>query len=434
MPVQTGSRIGPYEIEGALGAGGMGEVYRARDTRLNRHVAIKSLPTAFAHDPERVARFKREAQLLAALNHPHIAGIHGLEESNGSQFLVLELVDGETLADRLAKGPIPLAETLTISREIVDALEAAHEKGIIHRDLKPANVALTADGKVKVLDFGLARYEAGETSTPDLTASPTLAYAGTQAGIILGTAAYMSPEQAKGKAVDKRTDVWAFGCLLFEMLSGKKAFEGEDVSDTLAAILRGEPEWSALPTDVPPAVRSLIKRCLEKDRRARIPDFSVVRFFMTENNAPVSPSALASPAATQPPVAPRRQLFSWTVAGLLAAALAAVVMVWAPWRHTPSQAPLRLTVDVGADTTILPAFTNIALSPDGTTLAFVGVESTSSTQLFVRRLGQLEGDDDRERRRGPDAVFLPRRTVARLFQWRKTEKGGRRRWRRRHLV
>src|SRR5580765_1272449 len=201
--VQAGSRVGPYEIESALGAGGMGEVYRARDTRLGRYVAIKSLPAAFAQDPERVARFKREAQLLAALNHPHIAGIHGLEEANGSQFLVLEFVDGETLADRLAKGPIPLVESLRITREI--------------------NVALTADGQVKVLDFGLARYEAGDSSSSiDLTASPTLAYAGTQAGIILGTAAYMSPEQAKGKAVDKRSDVWAFGCLLFEMLSGKK--------------------------------------------------------------------------------------------------------------------------------------------------------------------------------------------------------------------
>ena len=391
MAVQNGSRIGPYEIESALGAGGMGEVYRARDTRLNRRVAIKSLPTAFAQDPERVARFKREAQLLAALNHPHIAGIHGLEESNGSQFLVLEFVDGETLADRLAKGPIPLAEALAIAREIVDALEAAHEKGIIHRDLKPGNVALTADGKVKVLDFGLARYEAGDTSAPDLTASPTLAYAGTQAGIILGTAAYMSPEQAKGKAVDKRTDVWAFGCLLFEMLSGKKAFEGEDVSDTLAAILRGEPEWSALPADVPPAVTSLIKRCLQKDRRGRIPDFSVIRFFMTESSAAVIPSAQGATAAVRPPIVePRRQLFPWLVAGLLAMALAAALIVWAPWRHAAPQAPVRLTVDVGADTSILPAFANIALSPDGTTLAFVGLDSPTSTQLFVRRFGQLK--------------------------------------------
>src|SRR5262245_38164995 len=283
MPVQAGSRIGPYEIETALGAGGMGEVYRARDTRLNRRVAIKSLPAAFAQDAERVARFKREAQLLAALSHPHIAGIHGFEESNGSQFLVLEFVDGETLADRLAKGPIPVAEALRLAREVIDALEAAHEKGIIHRDLKPGNVALTADGQVKVLDFGLARYEVGEPgSAVDLTASPTLAYAGTQAGIILGTAAYMSPEQTKGKAVDKRSDVWAFGCLLFEMLTGKKAFEGEEVSDTLAAILRGEPEWSALPSDVPPAVRSLIKRCVERDRRQRIPDFSVMRFMLDE--------------------------------------------------------------------------------------------------------------------------------------------------------
>ena len=294
----------------------------------NRLVAIKSLPAAFAQDPERVARFKREAQLLAALNHPHIAGIHGLEEANGSQFLVLEFVDGETLADRLAKGPIPLAEALRIAREVVDALEAAHEKGIIHRDLKPANVALTAEGKVKVLDFGLARYEAGEVgSSVDVTASPTLAYAGTQAGIILGTAAYMSPEQAKGRPVDKRSDVWAFGCLLFEMLTGKKAFEGEDVSDTLAAILRGEPDWSALPADVPPALRTLIKRCLERDRRSRIPDLSVVRFLMADNaNADLlSASGLHVKSAVVEAPTRQRAWVPWLVAAVLALGLASVV-------------------------------------------------------------------------------------------------------------
>jgi serine/threonine protein kinase/Tol biopolymer transport system component len=392
MTVQNGSRIGPYEIETALGAGGMGEVYRARDTRLNRRVAIKSLPAAFALDPERVARFKREAQLLAALNHPHIAGIHGLEEANGSQFLVLEFVDGETLADRLVKGPIPLAEAIRIAREVIDALEAAHEKGIIHRDLKPGNVALTADGQVKVLDFGLARYEAGDSgSTPDLTASPTLAYAGTQAGIILGTAAYMSPEQAKGRAVDKRTDVWAFGCLLYEMLSGKKAFEGEDVSDTLAAILRGEPDWSALPSDVPPGIVTLIKRCLEKDRRTRIPDLSVVRFLMTDpSGSQLLSGAVVSTGA--PIVTPLRQrsVIPWIAAGVFAAASLALLVLWAPWKQPPLVQPVRVSVEIGAISSLVPALTAVAISPDGSTAAFIAAEGANATHIFLRRLDQLQ--------------------------------------------
>ena len=339
-----------------------------------------------------MARFKREAQLLAALNHPHIAGIHGLEEANGSQFLVLEFVDGETLADRLAKGPIPLAESLRIAREIIDALEAAHEKGIIHRDLKPGNVALTADGQVKVLDFGLARYEAGDSnSSIDLTASPTLAYAGTQAGIILGTAAYMSPEQAKGKAVDKRSDVWAFGCLLFEMLSGKKAFEGEDVSDTLAAILRGEPDWAALPPDVPPGLRTLIKRCLERDRRARIPDLSVVRFLMADNAAAgllSASGAQPAPAVVAPP--PPRSLVPWLVAGVFAAALAGVLVLWSPWRKVAPATPVRVSMEIGANTSLLTGITAVALSPDGAMLAFVGGDGSNPTHIFVRRLDQLQ--------------------------------------------
>jgi serine/threonine protein kinase/Tol biopolymer transport system component len=392
MTVQNGSRIGPYEIETALGAGGMGEVYRARDTRLNRRVAIKSLPAAFALDPERVARFKREAQLLAALNHPHIAGIHGLEEANGSQFLVLEFVDGETLADRLVKGPIPLAEAIKIAREVIDALEAAHEKGIIHRDLKPGNVALTADGQVKVLDFGLARYEAGDSgSTPDLTASPTLAYAGTQAGIILGTAAYMSPEQAKGRAVDKRTDVWAFGCLLYEMLSGKKAFEGEDVSDTLAAILRGEPDWSALPSDVPPGIVTLIKRCLEKDRRTRIPDLSVVRFLMTDpSGSQLLSGAVVSTGA--PIVTPLRQrsVIPWIAASVFAAASLALLVLWAPWKQPPLVQPVRVSVEIGAISSLVPALTAVAISPDGSTAAFIAAEGANATHIFLRRLDQLQ--------------------------------------------
>src|SRR5438445_424108 len=268
MPLTPGARLGAYEILQPIGAGGMGEVYRARDTRLGRDVAIKTLPDAFVNDPERTARFEREAQLLAALNHPHIAGIYGLEDAGGSRVLVLEFVDGESLAQRLASGRMPVDEALSVARQIIDALEAAHEKGIVHRDLKPANIMLTGDGRVKVLDFGLAKLDPGLGTAGEaghaggLTHSPTLTFAATQAGMILGTAAYMSPEQAKGRAADKRSDVWAFGCVLFEMLTGKRAFEGEDVSDTLAAILRGEPDWNSFPQDVPPHVRAIVRQCL----------------------------------------------------------------------------------------------------------------------------------------------------------------------------
>ena len=278
MPLETGARLGPHEILGLLGAGGMGEVYRARDTRLGRDVAIKTPPDALVADPERVARFEREAQLLAALNHPHIAGIYGLEDVGSSRVLVLEFVDGESLAQRLTSGRIPVDETLGIARQIIDALEAAHEKGIVHRDLKPANIMLTGDGRVKVLDFGLAKLEphgSGVSVAPGaLTHSPTLTFAATQAGVILGTAAYMSPEQAKGRAADKRSDVWAFGCVLFEMLTGKRAFDGEDVSDTLAAVLRGEPDWQAFPPDVPAHVRTIVRQCVVRDRKSRMPDIA----------------------------------------------------------------------------------------------------------------------------------------------------------------
>jgi Tol biopolymer transport system component len=393
MSIQAGTRLGQYEIESAIGRGGMGEVYRARDTRLGRRVAIKSLPPAFAQDPERISRFKREAQLLAAVNHAHIAGIHGLEEIEGALYLVLEFVDGETLADRIAKGRLPLDEALKLAREVIDALEAAHDKGIIHRDLKPANIALTADGQVKVLDFGLARYEAGEIgSGVDITHSPTLAYAGTQAGVILGTAAYMSPEQAKGRAVDKRSDVWAFGCVLFEMLTGTKAFEGEDVSDTLAAILRGEPDWAALPPDVPPAIRTLIKRCLDKDRRTRIPDLSVVRFLMgdaTSADTPVvSPVAHEAVPARQPRV---RAFIPWLLASALALGLAGVLAFLVPWGGTPAPAPVRVSAEIGADASLSAGLgPSIALAPDGEMLAFIASVGTEPAHLYVRRLAQLQ--------------------------------------------
>jgi len=255
MTLAAGSRLGPYEILSLLGAGGMGEVYRARDTRLAREVAIKILPEAFTADVERMARFHREAQVLASLNHSHIAAIYGVEESGGIRALVLELVEGETLAERLARGALEAEEALEIAREIADALEAAHEKGIIHRDLKPANIKLTPGGKVKVLDFGLAKALATDSSSPDASHSPTITAVATRDGIVIGTAAHMSPEQARGKPVDKRSDIWAFGVVLYEMLTGRQAFHGETVSDTLAAILTRDPDWSVLPAAAPGSAR-----------------------------------------------------------------------------------------------------------------------------------------------------------------------------------
>src|ERR1039457_5420189 len=261
MPLSAGAKLGSYEVVAPIGAGGMGEVYQAHDSNLRRDVAIKVLPEAFAHDPERLSRFRREAQLLAALNHSNIATIFGLEDSNGTSYLVMELVPGETLAQRIKRdGAVPVDESLTIAKQIAEALEAAHEKSIIHRDLKPANVKLTPEGKVKVLDFGLAKAFAGDTSTEDIGNSPTLSMAATMQGVILGTAAYVSPEQAKGKAVDKRTDNWAFGCVLYELLTGKPAFHGEDIEDILAEVVKAEPDWTRLPEATPPAIRTLLRR------------------------------------------------------------------------------------------------------------------------------------------------------------------------------
>ena len=248
MPLSAGTRLGSYEILSALGAGGMGEVYRARDTRLDRDVAIKILPEAFAADPERVARFRREAKVLAALNHPHIAAIYGLEDADGVKALVMELVEGENLAQRLARGTIPLDEALPIAKQIAEALEAAHKQGIIHRDLKPANIKVRTDGTVKVLDFGLAKtFDPTGSPSPSGTTSPAISIHATQAGVILGTAAYMAPEQARGRVVDKRADIWAFGCVLFDMLTGMRAFRGDDVTDTIVAVMSKEPDWLVLP-------------------------------------------------------------------------------------------------------------------------------------------------------------------------------------------
>src|SRR2546428_1315315 len=333
MALAAGTRVGPYDILSALGAGGMGEVYRARDTKLNRDIAIKVLPELVARDPERLARLEREAQLLAALNHPNIAQIHGLEESNGIRALVMELVEGPTLAERIADGAIPLDEALPIARQIADALEAAHEKGIIHRDLKPANIKVREDGTVKVLDFGLAKLTdaAGGSSVGPggLSQSPTITTPAmmTGVGVILGTAAYMAPEQAKGRAADTRSDVWAFGCVLYEMLTGNRAFEGEDVSDTLAAVLRGEPDWTALPPDVPPTIRMLIQRCLAKDRARRIADISIAQFLL---DAPTALTASA-PMAADAPQSLWRRLALFSAPALVASVITAAAL-WPPIR------------------------------------------------------------------------------------------------------
>src|ERR1700693_3176815 len=332
MPLPAGTKLGTYEVVAPIGAGGMGEVYQAHDTKLGRDVAIKVLPEAFAHDPEKLSRFQREAKLLASLNHPNIATIHGLEESNGTHYLVMELVPGDTLQQRVKRdGAVPIEEALAIAKQIAEALEAAHEKGIIHRDLKPANVKVTPEGKVKVLDFGLAKAFAGDAGKEDMGNSPTLSMAATMQGVILGTAAYMSPERAKGKAVDKRTDIWAFGCVLYELLTGKQAFHGEDITEILAAIVLKEPAFDALPANISPSIRVLLQRCLRKDRRQRTPDAAILRIEIED--------ALAAPATAEPAAAAigtgvlgRRALL--LAAGCLVAAC--VVTGLAVWNLKPT--------------------------------------------------------------------------------------------------
>jgi Tol biopolymer transport system component len=382
MPPSAGTKLGSYEVVAPIGAGGMGEVYQAHDTKLGRDVAIKVLPEAFAHDPEKLSRFQREAKLLASLNHPNIATIHGLEDSNGTSYLVMELVPGETLAQRVKReGAVPVEEALTIAKQIAEALEAAHEKGIIHRDLKPANVKLTPEGKVKVLDFGLAKAFAGDTSTEDMGNSPTLSMAATMQGVILGTAAYMSPEQAKGKEVDKRTDIWAFGAVLFELLTGKQTFHGEDVTDILAAVVRAEPEWQALPAATPVKVRDLLRRCLQKDKTQRFRDAGDVRIEIEDAIAAPKDSGATQAAPTSMSKLP------WAVAGALI--IIAFVMAFGWWRATRPVEQLlrplvRLDVDLGTEVSLgSPYGANAILSPDGTRLVYV-----SQGRLFTRRLDQ----------------------------------------------
>ena len=382
MPLNPGTRIGPYEVTGPLGAGGMGEVYRARDSRLGRDVAIKVLPDLFSGDPDRLARFEREAHLLASLQHPRIAVVYGVEEMRGQRALVMELVEGETLADRLAQGPLPVDDAIGIARQIADALEAAHEKGIVHRDLKPANIKLRLDGEIKVLDFGLAKAISPVGAGSGLANSPTVSI-GTQAGIVLGTAAYMSPEQARGRPVDRRTDVWAFGCVLYEMLTGKSAFGGESVTDLIAAIVKEDPAWAQLPPDVPPGVRRLLQRCLRKDARQRLRDMGDVRLELDE--------AQIEPAAAPVPVRDSRS--RWTLPALGAGAailgLGALALAWTLTRPAPADTPVRFALDMPKSEEITIDMRAAMLSPDGSQVVFT-VGGQNQSRLMLRPLDRME--------------------------------------------
>jgi serine/threonine-protein kinase len=395
MALSPGARLGPYEIRSALGAGGMGEVYRARDSKLNRDVAIKVLPELFASDPERLTRLRREAQMLAALNHPNIAHIHGFEDSDGIHALVMELVEGPTLAERMVQGPLPLTEALPIAKQIAEALAAAHEQGIIHRDLKPANIKVRDDGTVKVLDFGLAKLVAPEPSgigTGPVTESPTVTSpAATLAGVILGTAAYMSPEQAKGRAADKRSDVWAFGAVFYEMLTGQRPFAGEDISDTLASVLKSEPDWTALSVDVPPHIRVLIERCLTKDRRQRMADISTALFVMSEP-ASFTPRPLIAGGQTtameRPPVW-RRLL--WPIAGAVSLSALVGTAVWLVTRPEAGRVTRFVISPMGTATLAVDTQSrDLAITPDGTHVVYKSRAGVNDTQFFVHRLEELE--------------------------------------------
>ena len=397
LELGAGARLGPYEILGQIGVGGMGEVYRATDTRLKRQVALKVLPAAVTADPDRLARFQREAEVLASLNHPNIAGLHGIEESGGIKALVMELVEGPTLADRIAQGPIPIEEALPIARQIAEALAAAHDQNIIHRDLKPANVKVRPDGTVKVLDFGLAKAMdqgsgIGDQGSGKLANSPTMTspamthlrqgYGGqaTAVGIILGTAAYMSPEQAAGKPVDRRTDLWAFGVVLFEMLTGRQLFDGESVSHVIAAVLKDDPDWNTLPPETPPAIRRLLQRCLERDRKKRWPDAAAARM---ECDDALAPNAARATAGAGSAALARS---SWHLAGaLVTGILIAAVAVWGRWPDEPARPVTRFDVELPDNRLFSRTGRHVvAISPDGTQIAYV-----ANRQIFLRALNDV---------------------------------------------
>jgi eukaryotic-like serine/threonine-protein kinase len=408
MSLADGTRLEHYEIVGPLGAGGMGEVYRAVDTKLRREVALKILPLKFAADSSRLARFEREAHLLAQLNHPNIAAIYGLEHVDNIRFLVLELADGPTLSDRLKSGPIELGEALRIASGIAEALEAAHEKGVVHRDLKPGNIKITPQGKVKVLDFGLAKalsdpepasgMKSGESKPGDPGAQSTVTLQETRAGVVMGTAAYMSPEQAEAKPTDKRSDVWSFGVVMYEMLSGKRCFDGKSTSHIIVHLLENEPDWQALPESVPAGLRLLLERCLEKDPAKRLRDVGDLRLQLEGMARGVGPrSGARGPAQPEslPHTAHTSRRWAWAGAGIAVVALAAIGFVYLRPKAAPVQA-MRFDIAAPEGVTLSSSF---AVSPDGRRLAFVAAGSDKGSRLWVRSLETgdaraLEGTDN----------------------------------------
>jgi len=377
-----GKTLGHYQITNQLGKGGMGEVYQAKDQVLGREVAIKVLPEEFARDADRVARFQREAKVLASLNHPNIAAIHGLEQSGGINFLVLELVEGQTLADRIKSGPIAVKESLKLALQIAEALEAAHERGVIHRDLKPSNIKVTPDGEVKVLDFGLAKAYAGDREEINLSNSPTLSDAATQQGVILGTAAYMSPEQARGKAVDKRADIWAFGCVLYEMLTGRVAFRGEDVSEILASVIKGDVKLDLLPANLHPRVREAIIRCLHRDLRIRYSSITDARYEIEQALADPS-GALVQPGTELEPRRKLRTILPWAAATLVLGLIIAEVAVWKLKPAEPRQV-MRFDCEVPEDQQLDGSGNPfLAISSDGSKFVY-----NTDKGLFLRSINQ----------------------------------------------
>ena len=396
MPLQPGTTLGPYEVTAKLGEGGMGEVWRATDTKLNRDVALKILPEAFATDPDRLARFQREAQVLASLNHPNIAQIHGIEEQDDTRALVLELVEGPTLADRISKGPIPLDEALPIAKQIAEALEAAHEAGVIHRDLKPANIKVRDDGTVKVLDFGLAK-ALDPSPTGDPSQSPTLTAAATQMGVIMGTAAYMSPEQARGKPVDRRTDIWSFGCVLYEMLAGKKTFDGTDITETIARVVEREPDWDALPSGVSPVLDSFLRRCFAKEPKQRLRDVGDLRLAM-EGVFDIRGAEQEISTGSGSRVLLTRSTV-WASLATLIVGSVGTALVLDTTSGTSDQVayvilnvdPINRLGDTGGVVYASPILsrTTIALSPDGTRVVLAGWQDGEQS-LFVRALDRPE--------------------------------------------
>ena len=376
-----GKKLSHYKVLEKIGQGGMGEVYRAEDTNLSREVAIKVLPEQFTQDPQRLARFEREAKLLASLNHPNIAAIYGLEEADGVRFLALELVPGDTLAERVAKGPMPVEEALEVCRQIAEGMEAAHENGVIHRDLKPANVKVTPAGQVKILDFGLAKAFEAEPPVTDISQSPTLTEEMTRAGVILGTAAYMSPEQAKGEAVDKRADIFAFGCVLYELLTGKRTFDGKTITETLAKILEGEPNWVALPDSTPLRIKELLQDCLQKEAHDRLHDIANVRIQIKKAlKEPASPTDVVSA------IQPVQQRWGMTV-GLVVGAVIAGLAAWLLMQPSSPEQPLsRFVIRLSPPVVLLIGNSNaLAISPDGRHFVYRGV-GEGGRQLYLRSL------------------------------------------------